>query len=129
MNKQSCKKVLLVNYDAGALLEFERLLLAADFLVVKTLWAEAAVVLAKEERFDLVLCSLNMPGMNGLEVLRKLKEAEPEITVVLFSLNVEGSKSREVTVWRTCGGENLIDEVFSLNELAGFTEKSISMKG
>jgi DNA-binding NarL/FixJ family response regulator len=44
-----------------------------------------AVRLIEDERPDLVLLDLSMPGMDGLEVLVRLREAAPEARVVVFS--------------------------------------------
>jgi DNA-binding NarL/FixJ family response regulator len=44
-----------------------------------------AVRLIEDERPDLVLLDLSMPGMDGLEVLARLREAASETRVVVFS--------------------------------------------
>jgi two-component system NtrC family response regulator len=46
--------------------------------------AEALQVLAKHPQ-DLVLTDLKMPGMSGIELLRKIKEEYPEVVVVLVT--------------------------------------------
>ena len=39
----------------------------------------------KKEDFDLVLCDIKMPKMDGIEVLEKIKKIKPEIPVVMIS--------------------------------------------
>ncbi len=34
---------------------------------------------------DLVILDINMPGMNGIDVLRKIKESSPDLPVILSS--------------------------------------------
>jgi two-component system cell cycle sensor histidine kinase/response regulator CckA len=44
-----------------------------------------AALLAGEPRFDLVVTDFNMPGISGLEVARAIREARPDLPVIVVS--------------------------------------------
>ncbi|MFN4763275.1 sigma-54-dependent transcriptional regulator [Gillisia sp. Q332] len=45
----------------------------------------AGIEKLKEEDFDLILCDIKMPKMDGIEVLEAIKKIKPEIPVVMIS--------------------------------------------
>jgi DNA-binding NarL/FixJ family response regulator len=48
--------------------------------------AEAAVADLPQKKPNVVLMDINLPGMNGVECTRKLKEAAPEIQIVMLTV-------------------------------------------
>ncbi|MEX0918992.1 MAG: response regulator [Candidatus Paceibacterota bacterium] len=81
------KKILIIEDD-----EFLRSLTAKrlekeNFNVVVAVDGETAVGLAADEKPDLILLDLLLPGLNGFQVLEKIKQNEEikDVPVVIFS--------------------------------------------
>lgn len=47
--------------------------------------ALTGLAMLEKESFDLVILDLKMPGLNGMEVLKKLSEEHPRLAVVIIS--------------------------------------------
>ena len=43
----------------------------------------------KESKWDLLILDISMPGRNGMEILKDVKESHPEIPVIIFSMYPE----------------------------------------
>ena len=46
---------------------------------------EEALAFAEKQRFDVVLCDVNLPGLDGLDVLERLNRISPETFVLLIT--------------------------------------------
>jgi two-component system chemotaxis response regulator CheY len=77
----------LIVDDESHVRAFLRLLLRE--IGIANCWEAAdgtsAVQLAQEHRPELVLLDVNLPGLNGLQVLAKLKEVSPDLPVVMVT--------------------------------------------
>ncbi len=51
--------------------------------------AEAAMQLARESRWDVVILDLSLPDRSGLQVLTDLKREQPELPVIVLSMHAE----------------------------------------
>lgn len=56
---------------------------------------DRALGLLEEERFDVILLDLRMPGMQGLEGVRRVTELHPDLPIVLMSGSISHSDVEE----------------------------------
>lgn len=85
------KRIMIVDDDREILDMTSMLLTAAGYEVSTAQSGEEAVYLLQESPPGLILLDINMPGMDGWEVLRLIKEDEATrgLAVVMFSVNFE----------------------------------------
>lgn len=79
------KKILLVDDDKSIQFLYQEELQEEGYRVVSALNGEKALELFDSEKPDLVVLDIQMPGMNGIEVLRQMKMLDETIPVVLSS--------------------------------------------
>ena len=79
-------KILIID-DEQPTLSMLSLLLedAYDYEVLAAVSGAAGIELFKRERPSIVLTDIKMPGLNGLEVLKKLKAIDPAVSVVVMT--------------------------------------------
>ena len=75
---------------------------------------EAALNGAKAKAPDLVLLDIMLPGMDGLEVLRKLKSQDPSPQVILLTAKTE---ELDRVLGLELGADDYVTKPFSLREL------------
>src|SRR5690349_2802354 len=73
-----------------------------------------AVSAAKEVRPDAVVLDMMLPDLDGLEVLRRMRSAQPELPVVFLTAR-DAVEDRIAGL--TAGGDDYVTKPFSLEEL------------
>jgi two-component system chemotaxis response regulator CheY len=77
--------------------------------------AEALAVLA-ENRVDLILCDINMPVMDGLELVKRLAAVENAKGVPVVMITTEGSESHVVQAL-SAGARGYIRKPFTAEQV------------
>jgi DNA-binding NtrC family response regulator len=86
---------------------------------------EDALRLAREEAPDLMLLDIQLPGMNGINVLEKIKEFEDEIIVIMVT--ALGVLETAVKAMRL-GAFDYINKPFNLDELSIIVKKALETR-
>jgi DNA-binding response OmpR family regulator len=85
--------------------------------------AEGALGILGAEPFDLAIVDLMMPGTNGIQLARLVRERHPRIRVVLTSAY---HLSEPQLVRADCGAVGFVPKPFDLTELARFLKAKLS---
>lgn len=77
--------VLIVDDDEALLRSLSRLLRLRGYEPKTATSAAAAIELIQSERFDVVLSDIAMPGMDGIQLLRRLRDTDLVVPVILIT--------------------------------------------
>jgi len=108
------ERVLLIEDDPSIVAGLELNLSLEGYEVVTAADGERGYQLAAEREPDLILLDIMLPGMNGLEVLRRLRTIDAHVPVLI--LTARGEEADKV-LGLTLGADDYISKPFNLAEL------------
>ena len=91
------EKILVVEDDEDILELIEYNLAKEGYLVRKVMSGEEALALERREKPDLVILDLMLPGLDGLEVCRRLRGNPESSNVPIIMVTAKGEESDIVT--------------------------------
>ena len=119
---------LLVVDDDEAMIDYLHAKLGDRYDIVSTNAPENVLGLARSERPSLILCDINMPGMDGGDVSKAL-HAHPEVrTIPVLFLTALISPSELKQTGQQIGGRAAISKQAPLEELAKRIQQVIERK-
>jgi DNA-binding NtrC family response regulator len=77
---------------------------------------KSALQLINNTSFDVMITDLDMPGMNGLELTKRVKELKPDMKVIIMTGFFQNFSYDEAIAM---GVPNLLEKPFGLKELIG----------
>ena len=77
--------VMLVDDEEDFILTLAKRLEKRNLRVLKAESGEAALAMLHQEPVDVVVLDVRMPSMDGLQVLKAIKAADPQIEVVMLT--------------------------------------------
>ena len=114
MEKELKAKVLLVDDEEDFLSTLAERLEARGLKVNTVTSGEQAVAKAEKEGFDLIVLDLAMPGMDGLETLKRIKAKQPDAEIIILS--GQGSIKTSIEAMKL-GAEDFIEKPVNISEL------------
>jgi DNA-binding NtrC family response regulator len=123
--KQKDIKVLLVDDEVAFANTLAQRLKMRDFKVGTAYDGEQALLKLKEEKPDVIVLDLKLPGMQGMDVLKEIKRVYPDIQVIVQTGHGTDKDEEEV---KRLGGFDFLKKPADIDHLehkikAAFKEK------
>jgi two-component system KDP operon response regulator KdpE len=107
-------RILLVDDESAIRRALRPPLMELGFEVVEAIRGEEALQLLRSATFDAVLLDINMPGIGGIETLRRIRSSSPKLPVLM--LTVRDAEDEKVKALEE-GADDYITKPFSTREL------------
>ncbi|MGC8762818.1 MAG: sigma-54-dependent transcriptional regulator [Acidobacteriota bacterium] len=119
------ERILVVDDEASMRRMLEILFREEGYEVVTADSAEAALQALARKPFDLVLSDIRMPGLSGLDLLRRLKEEESSTEVVLMTAYASTESAIEAL---KLGAFDYITKPFQVEELSNIVRHAFEKR-
>lgn len=110
------KKVLIVDDEENIVDLLSNILNHSGFITIGAFNGESGLEKAKSEKPHIIILDIMMPGMDGFEVLKRLKEDEQTADIPVIMLTAKTEDSAVIESWRK-GAEFYIPKPFEIEEL------------
>ncbi len=108
------KKVLLVEDDSTIVEALSSALSFHDYAVISTDNSEDGYKIFIEEKPDLLILDINLPGADGFELCRKIRKEDQRIPVIILTARVQES---DKLLGFELGADDYVTKPFSAKEL------------
>jgi two-component system KDP operon response regulator KdpE len=107
-------RILLVDDESAIRRALRPPLVELGFQVVEALRGEEALQLLRSGPFDVVLLDVNMPGIGGIETLRRIRAFAPRLPVLMLTVR---DREEEKVEALNLGADDYVTKPFSTPEL------------
>ena len=120
-------KILAVDDNSDGLYVLTEILTKAQFEVLSASTGEQALELALAELPDLILLDVNMPGIDGFEVTKRLR-TDPRLKLTPIILLTALNSLEDITHGFSCGADDYIKKPYQHQELLARVEAGLRMQ-
>lgn len=114
-------EILVIDDEVGPR-ESLRMLLKPDYQVHTADCVETGLKLLKEKRPDTIVMDIRMPGMSGIDGLRKIREIDPHLSVIMLTGFGALETAREAL---RLGANDYISKPFDAGEMREIIERNV----
>ena len=115
-------KVIIVDDQIGVLESFKEILKIKDYDVSGFQSGKEAIESMKTNKYDIAFVDLKMPEMDGIEVLKKIKENDPSVEVVIVTAYAsEESFANAITL----GAMEYLRKPFLMGEVYALADRAL----
>lgn len=111
---QSAIRVLIVDDEAAIRRAIRPPLAELGFQITEASRGEEALQILRANTFDVVLLDINMPGIGGIETLRRIRTFAPRLPVLMVTVR-DGEEEKVEAL--ELGADDYITKPFSIREL------------
>ncbi len=121
----SDRRILVVDDEPDMVENCTRILRRAGYRVLATTDSERALALVESDRPDVLLTDLKMPGIDGMELMRRVHEIDPALPVIMIT--AFGSIESAVAAIKA-GAFDYLPKNFSVEDLTVDVERALRQR-
>jgi two-component system response regulator PilR (NtrC family) len=118
-------RILVVDDDKGIQDVLEIMLTRAGYQVATADDGAAALDVIRKKKFDLVITDLKMPRMDGIDLLKGIKETVPGTAVILLTAFASGETA--LAAMRE-GAHDYVEKNFNVDDLLAIVQDALEKK-
>jgi two-component system, NtrC family, response regulator PilR len=119
------ERILVVDDDKGMQDVLEIMLTRAGYQVATADDGAAALELVRKRSFDLVITDLKMPRVDGIDLLKGIKETKPGTAVILLTAFASGETA--LAAMRE-GAHDYVEKNFNVDDLLDIVQDALDKK-
>jgi DNA-binding response OmpR family regulator len=108
--------ILIIEDDEQQRVTLKKVLEIAGYAVLAAADGTSGIEMARSSAPDLILCDIDMPGLNGFQTLKALKDDERTVGLPFVFLT-GSSDAMAGRLGRKLGAEEFIEKPFSFSKL------------
>ena len=115
------RTVLIVDDESSIRESLERLIRSGGYETVMAAHGQEALARAAVQEFEVVIMDIRMPGLSGIDVLRKMNTEYPDTSVIMISALADVGTAVEAM---KLGAYDYITKPFNLDDILMRVEKA-----